>query len=374
MYLEPLIAIYGPRLAYPNVRYSEDVLKDIRHIYIALKGALNTLGLPDLPPLLSSTTDALEDSTTTNHSCRARDQLLLSRSEDGPSCDDSPEATPDEDSLPHAPIHSLYTLTKMSALRSPGAFVIAPPSPTIHDFIGRGSLSLSNAERLFAVYRDHLDPHIYYSICCHYPTLQDLRQQSLILTAACLTVAALHDSTADDAYGVCNAEFRRLMEKSMFEPSLGRDSLRAMCVASYWLIDLSWMVSGYAIRRATERNLYCSQNRTTNQYDAEAADSTRLWYLLLICDQRIATLYRRPSMIQDIDDWESFLVSDVTTQEDQRLVSQVALMSILSSIREVFSSIKDEPTSKAYSSQLLHFQQRLDYWYARWSIVPGKLR
>ncbi|KAH6892449.1 hypothetical protein B0T10DRAFT_560038 [Thelonectria olida] len=348
--------------------YSEDVLKDIRHMYIALKGALNQLGLPDLPPLLSSTPDALEGSATAEHSISAQHQPPLSHSDDGPVGHDSPEITPFENDLPYVPIDSLYTLTKLSALRWPRDVVIAQSSPVIDDFIARGSLSLSDAERLFTLYRDYLDPHMF-GIGCHHQTLHELRQKSPILTAASLTVAAFHDPAFDDAYGVCKAEFRRLMEKSMFEPSLDQDCLRAMCIASHWLIDLSWMVSGHAIRRATERNLYYNQSRTIKQCGSEAADSTRLWYLLFICDQQLATLYRRPSMIQEVDDWEDFLASSLAIEEDQRLIAQVALMNILSSMREVLSSIKDEPTTKAHSSQLCHFQQRLDYWYARWSAV-----
>jgi hypothetical protein len=283
--------------------------------------------------------------------------------------------TPEDEGLPYVPIHSLYTLTKLSALRLPEDNEAGQRARTIDDFIARGSIALVDAESLFTLYRDRLDRYIY-SIGCCYQSLEELRRKSPILSAAILTVAALHDPKADGIYGVCCSEFRRLMEKSMFERLINRDYLRAMCVASYWLSDISWMLSGYAIRRAAElRNSY---RQAINACRQEAADYARLWYVLYICDQHLATLYGRPSIIQeDSSDqgWGYFLGPGVATDEDKRLIGQVALMGILRGIQELFGDNKDEAIPQEHISHISHFRRQLDQWYDQWTKeLPGLSR
>ncbi|RGP75106.1 transcriptional activator of proteases prtt [Fusarium longipes] len=320
-------------------QFSESVVQDLEQMHSALRQVMNKLSLPELPPLQSINSRDAEGSppkddnpsNTTNHLTISQDEFR------GPSCDNSPKATPEDEGLPYVPIHSLYTLTKLSALRSPDN-PEAQRGNVINDFIARGALSLADAESLFALYRDRLDRYMY-GIGCRYMTLEELRRKSPILSAATLTVAALHDPKADSIYGICSGEFRRLMEKSMFERRIDRDYLRAMCIASYWLSDLSWMLSGYAIRRAAECNLHNSYNQAIKEQSQEAADCARLWYILYICDQHLATLYGRPSIVQEdssIQGWEQFLKSPVANEEDKRLTGQVVLVSILRNIRELF--------------------------------------
>ena len=336
---------------------------------------MSKLGLPELPPLQSSNARDSEGSPPKEEPGAVvnRRPASLPERHHGPSCDNSPKATPEDEGLPYVPIHSLYTLTKLSALRSPDN-PEAQRGQAIDDFIARGSLALADAESLFALFRDRLDRYMY-GIGCRYKTLDGLRRKSPILSAATLTVAALHDPKADGIYGICSAELRRLMEKSMFERRIDRDYLRAMCVASYWLSDLSWMLSGYAIRRAAECNLHNSYNQAIKEQSQEAADCARLWYILYICDQHLATLYGRPSIVQEdssIQGWEKFLESPVATEEDKRLTGQVVLVSILRSIRELFGTDKGEPIPRLYLSHILHFRRQLDKWYERWmKELPG---
>jgi hypothetical protein len=272
------------------------------------------------------------------------------------------------------PIHSLYALTKMRALRSPDA-PERRRAPGLDDFIARGEVRLEDAERLFCLYRDRLDAFIY-GIGCRYKSLEELRRRSPILAAATLTVAALHDPQADTLYGVCSAEFRRLTEKSMFDRRVDRDYLRAMCVASYWLSDMSWMLSGYAIRRAAECNLHNSYRRAIEERSEEAADGARLWYILNICDGHLATLYGRPSILEgdpSMQEWQEFLDCPVTTEEDRRLVSQIALLCILGGIRALFGPDRSQPIPKTYLLQIQHFSRQLDHWIKHWSsTIPGK--
>lgn len=261
----------------------------------------------------------------------------------------------------------------MRALRSPDA-PERQRHPGLNDFIARGELRLEDADRLFCLYRDRLDAFMY-NIGCRYKSLNELRRKSHILTAATLTVAALHEPQADTLYGVCSTEFRRLTEKSMFDRRVDRDYLRAMCVASYWLSDMSWMLSGYAIRRAAECNLHNSYSQAIAEQSEEAADGARLWYILNICDGHLATLYGRPSILQgdpSMQEWQDFMEAPGATEEDRRLVSQIALLGILGSIRALFGPDRSQPVPRAYVRQISHFSKQLDEWLRQWSgTIPG---
>lgn len=343
--------------------------QDLEQMHNALKELVKQAGMPDLAPLQSIALREADGSPGTENAQVGHLRNGAARNDDyGPSCDNSPKISPDDEDLPYVPIHSLYALTKLRALRSPET-TEGQRVRTIDDFITRGSITVADAERLFCLYRDRLDPFMY-GVGCKYKTLDELRRRSMILTAATLTVAALHDEQSNPIYGVCSSEFRRLMERSMFERRVDRDYLRAMCIASYWLSDVSWMLSGYAIRRAAECNLHGSHSRVISEQTEEAADSARIWYILYICDQHLATLYGRPSIVQEdssIQGWESFLESPVSNDEDKRLASQVTLLSILRSIRELFGPDKGEAIPRVYLNQITHFNRQLDQWIGHWS-------
>ncbi|KIL90256.1 hypothetical protein FAVG1_05986 [Fusarium avenaceum] len=345
---------------------SEAMLSDIDQMYAAVKEMRTIMGMPDLPPLQISRLNKRKESTA-SQSLEPSTQPLPEDNY-GPSCDNSPKLTPEDDRLPHAPIHSLYTLTRMRALRSPGNGN-DNSSQAINDFISQGLITMADAERLFAIYRDRLDGFIY-SIGCPYKTLEQLRRKSSILCAATLTIAALHDPTADKAYGVCSAELRRLTEKSMLQRQGDRDYFRALSIASYWLSDLSWTLSGHAIRRASECNIHNSYSLAIKEQSEEAMDSARIWSILYICDQHLAILYDRPAIIQDdwlTQDWEGILSSPLATDQDERLMSQVELMGILRNIRRLFGPDKGEEIPRLYLSQLGHYHRQLDQWITKWT-------
>uniref|UniRef100_A0A0D2XKW8 Xylanolytic transcriptional activator regulatory domain-containing protein n=1 Tax=Fusarium oxysporum (strain Fo5176) TaxID=660025 RepID=A0A0D2XKW8_FUSOF len=334
-------------------------------VYTAVKEMRSIMGLPELPPLQTSRMNKRKDSSVPP----PQESTTLQLEDNyGPSCDNSPKLTPEDDRLPHAPIHSLYTLTRMRALRSPGSGN-ENPSQAINDFISQGQISLADAERLFCVYRDRLDGFIY-SIGCPYKTLEQLRRKSSILCAATLTIAALHDPAADKVYGICNSELRRLTEKSMLQRQGDRDYFRALSIASYWLSDLSWTLSGHAIRRAAECNIHNSYSLAIKDQSEEAMDSARIWSILYICDQHLAILYDRPAIIQDdwlTQDWEGILNCPLATDQDERLMSQVELMGILRNIRRLFGPDKGEEIPRLYLSQIGHYHRQLDQWITKWT-------
>lgn len=350
-------------------------------VYSSVQTVLRTLNLPSQGPLQSSKFNKVQ----TPISVEPTDHELVEDA--GPSCDNSPKLSPEDDrDLPKVPIQSVYHLTKLRALRSPEAshdslnqahFDTNGSKPG-DDLISRGLLQLHDAERLFRLYTDRLD-HYMYNVGAVYSSLDILRQKSPILTAAILTVGAQHDpqSNNNNIYLVCNREFRRLMTASLFDRRIDRDHLRALCVASYWLNDASWMLSGIASRRAASFNITSQFSRLINENNEDAADFVRIWYLIYICDQHLSTLYGRECTTREdaaVQKWELMVKATTTTTGDLRLISQVALLTIIHNIRELFGSDAEGPIPTVFLTQIKGFARQLDQWVGHWTTTfPGKL-
>lgn len=166
----------------------------------------------------------------------------------------------------------------------------------------------------------------------------------------------------------------------MFDRRIDADYLRAMCIASYWLSDISWEVSGCAIRRAAEFNLIRHFKKATEEGSEESADYVRLWYVLHICDQHLSTLYGRQPVIREdlaIQGWKTFMTQSppTTASEDTRLASQVALVNIIHTIRDLFGPDTGDPVPQVYSMQITQFARQLDQWVGHWSgVVTGMFK
>jgi hypothetical protein len=160
------------------------------------------------------------------------------------------------------------------------------------------------------------------------------------------------------------------MSASMFDRRMDQDCMRAMCVASYWLHDLSWMVSGYAIRRAMEVNLSSSYQQVLRASDEEAMNNVRIWYILYICDRHLSILYGRPSIVRDdvsVNGWEEILRSPICTEADKRLVSQMALLVIMGNACELFGPDTGERIPIAFAPQFEKSSRQIDHWVGFWS-------
>lgn len=238
------------------------------------------------------------------------------------SYDTSPELSPQKESaMPHVPIESLYQITGLKSLRSEttaeGENSARRTSLMSQDFIARGVISLEEAERLANFYLTRLDPYIY-GLCVKFKNLDDFRRSSSVLTACICTVSALHETSNPHLYTICSHEFRQLVSGSFFDRRVDIDFLRALCVGSYWLSDISWILSGYAIRRSSELQLsrFYEQSSAKGSKEAsgqssfetqDALDKTRVMYLLYVCDQHLSILYSRASIIREqghIQGWE----------------------------------------------------------------------
>lgn len=353
-------------------------------VYNNVQTILRQLNLPAQAPLQS-----VKYSAFTPVSAEANDAFsneAFPPDDPGPSCDNSPKMSPTyERDLPRVPIQSVYHLTKLSAFRSPEASqddIYARHAAQDQqgsrpdDFISKGLLHVPDAERLFRLYNDRLDNY-FYNVGARYPDLATLREGSPILTAAILTVAAMHDPLSNNIYPICNREFRRLMTDSLFDRQIDRDHLRALCVASYWLNDSSWMTSGIAARRRVVFDVGSQFKKAVENNDPEAADFIKIWYLVYICDQHLSTLYGRVCTTKDdvaIREWESLAKAPNTTTGDLRLLSQVALLSIIHEVRELFASFEaDRPIPAVFVTQIKAFARQLDQWLGYWgTLFPGK--
>ncbi|KAF4468374.1 Zn 2cys6 transcription factor [Fusarium albosuccineum] len=306
---------------------TDALVQDLEMVCSSVQHILRTLNLPDLGPLQST-----KNIIHTPVSASQGDQ-----DDAGPSCDNSPKLSPEhERDLPKVPIESVYHLTKLSALRSPD-FVEdtnnerQPGSSTTNDFIAQGLVSLQDAERLYGFYLSRLDDYIY-GVGGRYTSLSIVRQKSPILTASILTVAAMHDPKSNSIYPICQKEFRRLTTDLIFDRHIDRDHLRALCIASYWLNDASWMLAGVASRRAATLNIAAHFSRLEKESNEDAADFVR------ICNNW------RPAFGR-----------------------QVALLTIIHKIRELFGADADQPIPVVFLTQINNFSRQLDQWVGHWT-------
>ncbi|KAG9632311.1 hypothetical protein KCU64_g16306, partial [Aureobasidium melanogenum] len=321
--------------------------------------------MPALQPLKATST--AEDQQETS----PYDDTVVEKVEDvGPSCDNSPKLPPQTESLQNVPIESLYQITRLRSLRAENSGDESKADEG-SDVVSKGIVSLEEAERLTKLYLGRLD-HYAYSIANKFTDLQSIRRRSVALTNAILTVAALHDPNSNQLFGPCCRELKRVLSESMFVRRIDREYLRAMCIGSYWLSDISYTLSGHAIRRAMGINLSSNYYRVLKDGSEDAADCLRLWYMLYICDQHLSILYGRPTTIR-IDDpslqgWERYLEVRVAVEQDRRTASQVALMVIMGAIREFFErhSRDTQTLPQSLTEHIASFDRQIDRWVETW--------
>lgn len=185
-------------------------------------------------------------------------------------------------SLVTAPMGSLYEVTQLSENRrsSPGQYY-APEQALVTDFISRGVVDLEEAEELFYHFDQVLNRYLWDGALLAHKDLTAVRRSSSMLSAAILAVTALHLPSKERTFDTCYAEFAKLASESMLEHRHTMDDIRALCIGAFWLADVSWKLSGYAVRIATERNLHQCYRRAA-QGSPEHKEQARLWYLLYV--------------------------------------------------------------------------------------------
>ena len=365
-----------------DAKWKDSVMRDISNIHTSLQQVLQSLSLPGLPaPHMTTQDPAVQFDLSQENDHEDADE------EEEQSYDNSPKLSPMAENVAQIPIESLYQITGLKSLRSTES--VTDEQKRIckqlrdTDFISRGQISLEDAEQLASYYIRHLDPY-FYNMTAQYAHLDDFRRRSPTLTAAILAVAALHDVSAKpELYPLCSKEFKRLVANAMFERKVDIEYLRALVVGSYWLSDVGWTMSGYAIRRASEFHLKTCyyqiadslQKPTKYSKDQlqDARDGLRLLYLLYICDHHLSILYGRPSIMRDnehyILGYENYLASSVASDIDKRVAAQVSLLLLMSQIRESLGPEEDTGVSLPESMlpKIKGFERDLDNWVLRWS-------
>uniref|UniRef100_A0A093XVV8 Transcriptional activator of proteases prtT n=1 Tax=Talaromyces marneffei PM1 TaxID=1077442 RepID=A0A093XVV8_TALMA len=213
----------------------------------------------------------------------------------------SPEREdPGQASLVTAPMGSLFEVTQLSHSRgnSPTR-QYAPDRMVAADFISRGVVDLAEAEELFAYFDGRLNHYLWDGMVMHHANLLSVRQSSTLLTSAVLAVTALHIPKKERVFDTCYAEFARLASDSMLNRHHSLDDLRALCIGAFWLSDVSWKLSGYAVRIATERNLHQCYRKAI-QGSPEHREQTQLWYILYILEHHFSIAYGRPPLFTKI--------------------------------------------------------------------------
>ncbi|KAJ5912433.1 hypothetical protein N7504_001316 [Penicillium tannophilum] len=367
-----------------EVKNTEHLQTDICGIHEVLGNICQHLNLP-LPRALVSSGDSTQSESKADHN----DELERD-AEDLDGCEISPPDTP---SGVQAPIDTYLDIAKLG---SPGSSANTPPSVARQrqnlpqDLVTKGVISLSVAETLVERYYTRLDPYLY-GICSGYRSLQQIRTASPLLFAAVCTVSALQDPQGQSLYEACNREFRRLMSRSLFEKH-DLEHVRALCISSFWLSDASRILSGDAIRRAADMRLHRSFDhlfnpgapRSTPTHNSNSPipthndtiavkDRVRLWYLIFIADQHLSILHNRDPLLRSDKEialsWESFLAREDTTDSDIRLISQVALLVIMSQIRDLLGSDQESRVPQSLSNQIIHYSRQLDRWFNKFSAI-----
>lgn len=167
--------------------------------------------------------------------------------------DDSPEqfgSTPVNTRLSQAPVtqadkhaYEIVMDPDSGPAAIPGSVVASIAVPGLEtsraqqDIISRGIVNVQNAQRYLDVYQNRLD-HFLYRIIGDRKTLDEVRAASPILLAAICTVGSLHLNTPD--FERLYQEFASIVSAQVFSRRNNVDDVRGLCVAAFWLSDVSW--------------------------------------------------------------------------------------------------------------------------------------
>ncbi|CAK7201567.1 hypothetical protein SEUCBS139899_004273 [Sporothrix eucalyptigena] len=270
------------------------------------------------------------------------------------------------------PMGSLYEVTRLRNIRSSRAKTVRPPrdgpDDALDDFISKGVISETEAEQLYATFHTSLNHYLWVGLEQTHPSFASVRKSSELLTATILTVTALHIPARSGTFDRCYTAFLSLISSSMFSRYHSIDDVRGLCIAAFWLSEVSWKLSGHAIRIATELNIHQSFSRALDG-DREHFLRARLWYMLYVCDHHFSIAYGRPPMMaesQQIREHELFLASPLADALDHRILSQVNLMQIMTRIYGRFSERRLPMLSESDLGDLRPFNLDIDQWRMRW--------
>lgn len=104
------------------------------------------------------------------------------------------------------------------------------------DLISCGAIPLEAADDCLAYFVKHLNPYLH-GILDSRTSLGELRARSTLLTAAICVVASF--CSAPERYQACYDTFVADVSSKLFSPNYTYDDVRALCIAAFWLDDIS---------------------------------------------------------------------------------------------------------------------------------------
>jgi hypothetical protein len=275
--------------------------------------------------------------------------------------------TGEESGLVTAPMRSLYDLTGIKNLRSSVRW--KPESNSVEaDFIAQGIVPLPEAEELFKRYMQDIRLYLWAGVLFPYDSLDAVRRSSTLLTAAVLTIAALHMPGRDEALQKCYNIFVSLTYSACLARPHNLDDIRALALAAFYLSNLSWKLSGLAVRSAVEMNLHQSYQKLVRGHE-DQRDKVRLWYALYVCEHQFSIAYGRPPIIHEdvaIKNIDQFLDHPSTKPGDIRLGAQISLFKILTEAYIAYGSDPEQPLTEPDFQQLRLFNFAIEQWRLAW--------
>ncbi|PGH23194.1 hypothetical protein AJ80_02724 [Polytolypa hystricis UAMH7299] len=269
------------------------------------------------------------------------------------------------DTLASAPIKSLYEVTKPRDTQESGdvrfsGLVIEP------DFIARGVVTFPEADQLTNAYLGRLD-HFFYEHAQKYADLAEIRKTSTLLAVTICTVAALHDPLGSDAYDKLSRELRNLTSSLIFRQRIGLEDIKALCMASYWLGDMTWILSALVVRKAISMQYHMTHLSQPNT-DKEGFIRSQMWLLIYLANEQVSLLRGAPasSVDRDFINWEAHMSSPYSGEIDLRLVSHIDLLLLLSHVRQLYGIDTMKPIPPHLVPQLHDFMARLDHYGQTW--------
>ncbi|EXJ86626.1 hypothetical protein A1O3_03579 [Capronia epimyces CBS 606.96] len=273
----------------------------------------------------------------------------------------------DDSGLVSAPMSSLYDLTRLKTLRS-SVLWRQNANMLDDDFISQGIISLEDAEHLFAHYLQNNNQWLWGGILLPHQTLVSVRRSSTLLTAVVLTISALHMPHSDQLLQNCYSIFVSLVSNTCLSRHQTLDDVRALGLGAFYLSNLSWKLSGMAVRLAVEMNLHQSFQKFVraqpNQHEC-----VRLWYALYVCEHHFSIAYGRPPIIGDdvaVKNVERFMESPALVPGDVRLCAQVALFRILTEAYVEYGSDPEQPLGEQDFERLRVFNVVIEQWRLTW--------
>ncbi|CAG9987006.1 unnamed protein product [Clonostachys byssicola] len=278
----------------------------------------------------------------------------------------------DDQVIVGAPMASLFKVTRLRNIRSdPGSHRHGPVTSDRGqpmDFIDEDRACLADAEKLFTTFKGTLNAYLWGGVVLVHDTLASARQSSPLLVAAILAVTALHTQDEGQSFDRYYPILLEIAGQSLFQRYHNLDDIRGLCIGAFWLSDVSWKLSGLAVRIATELNIHQSCAKALRG-DAAHFEKARLWYVLYVCDHHFSIAYGRPPVINEdmtITNHQAFLDLPGATKSDIRLHSQVGIFMILSRVDFSFGPDRSRLVANDEFESIRRYGADIDQWRRKW--------